>query len=368
VFGLYQIVGPPLIKTIALAWDPRQEPLVATAVTTLVLLLAGANVLAIWRASGAVLATCMLALCWVFITGMPVIDREGWGGLSIQWSAKLLIGVLVVLALFSVRRDVCDAARRLVVSLVEGPLARVRADVSVDELVGRRRTLERAADGLVATLFLIVCYAILALPFQRLFEPVIGPFWTSLVVTVVTLVATALLVNALRHVDPVVVPAIALIVCSPMLLGLPLFDEYTGLGPWVRWIVRGAIGLIILLLLLGIRGRIQAGARLLLVPAFERQVSAFAAPKTEAEATRRLVLLSRLSDGLVNLLYVLVAYVVVLAPLLSALGTINLGWLTGVVIAVFIAASAWYLYAVGRDLTAPTTAPSESASAAPVPA
>jgi hypothetical protein len=70
----------------------------------------------------------------------------------------------------------------------------------------------------------------------------------------------------------------------------------------------------------------------------------------------------------VNLLYVLVAYVVVLAPLLSALGTINLGWLTGVVIAVFIAASAWYLYAVGRDLTAPTTAPSESASAAPVPA
>jgi hypothetical protein len=140
-----------------------------------------------------------------------------------------------------------------------------------------------------------------------------------------------------------------------MLLGLPLFDEYTGLGPWVRWIVRGAIGLTILLLLLGIRGRIQAAARLLLVPAFERQVSAFAAPKTEADAQKRVLLLSRLADGLVNLVYVLVAYVVVLAPLLSALGTINLGWLTGVVIAAFVAASAWYLYSVGRDLTAPSS-------------
>jgi len=75
VFGLYQIIGPPLIQTIALAVDYRLEPSsrpssprCATA--------RGVHVLAIWRTSGSVLGTSALALCWAFFAGVPIADRS----------------------------------------------------------------------------------------------------------------------------------------------------------------------------------------------------------------------------------------------------------------------------------------------------
>ena len=45
---------------------------------------------------------------------MPVVDRPGWGGLSLQWSAKLIIGLAVVAALLSVRKSVQRFVQQLI--------------------------------------------------------------------------------------------------------------------------------------------------------------------------------------------------------------------------------------------------------------
>jgi hypothetical protein len=108
---------------------------------------------------------------------------------------------------------------------------------------------------------------------------------------------------------------------------------------------------------------VRAAAQMLLVPVFERQISAFKAPKTEEEAEARLRLLRRLSNTLVDLLYVITAYITVIAPLLAALDVVSLGWVTIVLVVLLLTAAVWYIYVFQRRV-APT---SDVAPAAVVP-
>ena len=364
VFGLYQIIGPPLIQTIALAVDYRLEPVVATVVAAIVLLLAGFNVLAIWRTSGSVLGTTALALCWAFFAGVPTADRAGWGGISLQWSAKLVIGLLVVGALFRVRKDVQNALRQVVLSFMDSSLGRFSATATTEHIAGQRREIERSTDALVDVLFFLIAYPILATPLRQLLPPLIGPLFTAVFITIVVIGITILLVNYLRGIERVVLPTVGLLMMTPMLLGLPLFDEAVAFGPWAHWVPRCLIGLGILALLLGIRSRVRAAAQLLLVPVFERQISAFKAPKTEEEAEARLRLLRRLSNTLVDLLYVITAYITVIAPLLAALDVVSLGWVSIVVVVVLLTAAVWYIYVFQRRVAPPALEAAQPAAAA----
>ena len=55
------------------------------------------------------------------------------------------------------------------------------------------------------------------------------------------------------------------------------------------------------------------------MPALDRPISALYAPRTEADAEARLHLLERVSDGVIDLLYVACAYVAVVMPVVGAL-------------------------------------------------
>jgi hypothetical protein len=320
-------------------------------------------VLTIWRTSGSVLGTSALALCWAFIAGMPTADRAGWGGISLQWSAKLVIGLFVVWALFRVRKDVQNALQQVVVSFIDGSRSHFSGKVTTEQLANTRREIERSTDALVDVVFFLVAYPILAIPLKQLLSPLIGPLFTAAFITVVVIVITILLVNYLRSVERVVLPTVGLLMCTPMLLGLPLFDEAIAFGPWAHWVPRCLIGVAILGLLLGIRRRVQAAAQMLLVPVFDRQISAFKAPKTEQDAEARLRLLRRLSNTLVDLLYVITAYVAVIAPLLAALDVISLGWVTIVLFVLLIAGGGWYMYRFQRRVAPPQVEPGLTASA-----
>jgi hypothetical protein len=151
--------------------------------------------------------------------------------------------------------------------------------------------------------------------------------------------------------------------CTPMLLGLPLFDEAVAFGPWAHWVPRCLIGVAILALLLGIRRRVHAAAQMLLVPVFERQISAFKAPRTEEEAEARVRLLRRLSNTLVDLLYVITAYITVIAPLLAALDVVSLGWVTIVVVVLLLTAAVWYIYVFQRRVAPSIAEPAPAVSA-----
>lgn len=345
VLLLYGLIGVPLVKTISLAWDPAAEPLVATVAAGVVLVLVGANLLAMWRISGAVMATITLAVCWVFIGSMPIIDRTGFGGISLQWAAKLAIGIAVVAALLSLRKRVQRSLGAVLAPLLLRGLrqARLNADVGDAEA-----NAQRWSDALVNLLYLIVTFPILAVPLRNLLEPLTSPTVAALVITVIGVGLVLLLVDVLRRAQGFALAVIGLFVCAPTLLSLPLWESGE-VGSGLQWVVRCLIGLGILLLLIGLRGRARAAARVLLVPGLDRQISALYAPRTEAEAEARIELLERVSDGVIDLLYVVCAYVAVVLPVVGALAGSSISWLITVVYVVFAAIAIALLYRVWRN-------------------
>ena len=148
-----------------------------------------------------------------------------------------------------------------------------------------------------------------------------------------------------------------------MLLALPLWES-GAVGAGLQWVVRLAIGLAILGLLIGLRGRAQQAAHTLIVPVLGRQISAYYAPANEDDAEARLHLLGLVSDGLIDLLYVVCAYVAVVVPLVGALSaTSRLSWLTTLVYLAFVAIAGWLLYRVWRHAGAAGLGQAASAAA-----
>ncbi len=349
VLLLYGLIGVPLIKTISLAWEYNSEELVATVVAGLALVLVAANLVAMWRVSGAVVGTVALALCWVYIGSMPIIDRPGFGGISLQWLAKLVIGLAVVGALLSLRKRVQQSLGATLGPMLEGALSRSRLRVSSDTVDHERQDAQRWSDGLVNIVYLIITFPILAVPVRKLLEPELGPTTTAVAITVVGVLLVLIRVDALRRVQGFALAIVGLFICAPTLLGLPLWESGAA-GSGLQWVVRTVIGAGILLLLIGLRGRAQRGARTLLVPVLDRQISAFYAPKTEAAAEARVQLLGRVSDGLIDLLYVVCAFVAVVAPLAGALAdNSSLSWLSTVVYLAFVLIAGGLLYRVWRQ-------------------
>jgi serine/threonine-protein kinase len=323
VLVLYGLIGVPLIKSIALSLDPASEPLVATAFAALVLVLAAANLVAMWRVSGPVVATIGLAICWVFIGSMPIVDRSGWGGISLQWAAKLVIGLAVVGALLSLRTRV----QHFVESAIPYP--------------------QQWSNGLVNVGYLIVCFPILAVPLRKLMEPFVDPTVAAIGITVVGVALVILAVDVLRRAQGVGLATIGLFICAPTLLSLPLWES-GAIGSGLQWVVRLLIGVGILALLIGLRGGARRTARSLLVPVLDRQISALYAPRTEADAEARRHLLERVSEGLVDVLYVLCAFIAVVVPTVGALSESGLTWLVTVVYVAFVAIAGWLLHRVWR--------------------
>jgi hypothetical protein len=321
---LYSLIGIPLIKSIALAWNAPSEPLVATVFAALVLVLVAGNLLAMWRVSGPVMGTLALAICWVFIGSMPMVDRAGWGGISLQWAAKLVIGLAVVAALLSLRQR-------------------------VQQFVRTALPYEQTwSDGLVNIGYLIVSFPIIAVPVRNLLEPAIGATVTAVAITVIGVALVIVAVDVLRRAQGIALAIVGLFVCAPTLLGLPLWES-GAVGSGLQWLVRFLIGVGILALLIGLRGSARRSARTLLVPLLDRQISALYAPRTEADAEARWRLLERIAEGLVDLLYVLCAFVAVVLPMVSVLSESGMTWLITVVYVAFVAIAGWLLYRVWRN-------------------
>jgi protein kinase-like protein len=361
VLVLYGLIGVPLIKTISLAWDVGAEPLVATVVAGLVLVLVGANLLAMWRVSGAVMATVALALCWVFLGSMPIIDRSGFGGISLQWAAKLAIGIAVVLALLSLRKRVQRSLGTVLAPVLARALSQSRLS---EDSEAAAASAQRWSDALVNLLYLIVAFPILAVPLRRLLEPLTSPTVAAVIITVIGVALVLLMVDVLRRAQGFGLAIVGLFVCAPTLLSLPLWES-GAIGSGLQWIVRCLIGLGILLLLIGLRGRAQRGARVLLVPVLDRQISALYAPRTEAAAEARLHLLELVSDGVIDLLYVVCAYVAVVMPVVGALSGSDFGWAITVVYLAFAAIAGALLYRVWRHAGAAGIGTPAAVSASP---
>lgn len=351
LFIVYQIVASPLIKTVALAIDPGLEALIATAIVAFVILIAAVIILKLFRTAGPVIALWALTVCWAFISTMPLVDQEIWGQVSLQWLIKLGIGLAVLATCLAVRKRVQAVAREYVGTVVNQQVRNIRRDQSADQAAARRESIGRASDGIVNVLYLIVGYPIIALPLHNVLVSFVSETVAAILITLSVFVIAVFLVNRLRLASGVVPATLGLLICAPMLLGLPLFEPGLLGGPSLQWAGRFVIGLGVLALFLGIRGRVQATGRALIVPVLDHQLSSLRPSRSEAEEAARIKVLEGSADALVNVLYLVVAYFAIVGPVAGDVaGALALTWVSAVIYALFVLLVVFVLYRFIRGI------------------
>jgi len=351
LFIIYQIGALPLIKTVALAIDPGREAEVATAIAALAVLVAAAIILKLFRTAGPVIALWALTICWAFISAMPLVDEEIWGRVSLQWLIKLGIGLAVLLTCLAVRKRVQAVAREYVGTLINEQARNLQQGQNAEQSAARLDVVGRATDGLVNVLYLIVGYPIIALPLHNVLVSFVSETIGAILVTLCVFILAAILVNELRVASGVVPATLGLLICAPMLLGLPLFEPGLLGGPSLQWAGRFVIGLGVLALFLGIRGKVQAVGRAVIVPVMDHQLSSLRPSRSEAEEAARLKVLEGSADALVNVGYLIVAYFAVVGPVAGDVaGALSLGWVSAIIYALFVLLVVYVLYRFARGI------------------
>src|SRR6185436_10632333 len=94
--------------------------------------------------------------------------------------------------------------------------------------------------------------------------------------------------------------ALGLLLCTPMLLSLPLLD----VGSYgLQWAGQLLIGLGVFLLALGVRGRVRTGVRQVLVPFVDRNLGRLIVSGSEEQEEARQEVLRDAADALVDVAY-----------------------------------------------------------------
>lgn len=351
LYIIYQIVAVPLSKTTALAIDPGLEQLIATGIVGLVVLVAAAIVVKLFRTAGPVIALWALTVCWAFISAMPLVDEQLWGGVSLQWLIKLGIGLAVLATCLAVRKRVQAVAREYVSTLVDQPARGLQGKLTPEQLTRQREGIAEATDGIVNVVYLIVGYPIIALPLRNVLISFVSETVAAILITLGVIAVAAFLVNQLRIASGVVPATLGLLICAPMLLGLPLFQEGLLGGPSLQWAGRFLIGLGVLALFLSIRGRVQAVGRALIVPVIDHQLSSLRPSRSEAEEAARIKVLEGSANALVNVLYLIVAYFVIVGPVAGDVaGALQLSWVSAIIYALFVLLVVYVLYRFVRGI------------------
>jgi tRNA A-37 threonylcarbamoyl transferase component Bud32 len=349
LFAAYRLAGPPLIKTVALLVDPRLEPTIATAGTGLLLVVVLGLVFKIYRASGAVVAVCVLAICWALLSSLPLADTIVLGRVSLQWLAKLVIGLAVLAACLGVRSRVQRGVAEYVVPLLEEQMLAFQIGKTGDRSADRRQRVARLVPDLVDVGYVLLGFAILALPGQRVLAGLTNETVAAIVVSLLAVAAAAVQIGQLWRLGAIA-GALGLLLCTPMLLSLPLLDvSVSGLS--LRWVGRLLISLGVLLLALGVRRRVQAATRQLVVPIVDRNLGHLIASSSEEQEETRRRILEDSAGGLVDLAYLAVAYVALIGPLASVLGQADgFGWAAGLLYAGTVGLAGYLAYRVARQI------------------
>jgi len=349
LFLIYQLIALPVINTIALALDPGLQDLIATAITALVLLVAAVIVLKILHDTGPIMAVCALAICWALVSALPVVDRQIFGAVSLQWVVKLAVGLAVLAAFLAVRSRVQRLVQDLTVPIIMGQVRSLRR-VSAEADAKTREQIEATENGLINALYFVVGYAIIAVPVDRVLVGLLQATTGGIVLTVAALVVVAALINSVRASGGVVTAILGLVVCTPTLFALPVFGSDFGGGSF-QWLARLILGVAILILFVSVRRPVQEAVQPLVVPFLAHQVGALRPAKTEAEQAQRQKVLQSSSNTLVDLVYLVVGYFALVAPVAAALrNNDQFGNLSAVLYVAFVLAAIYVLWRFVRDL------------------
>lgn len=356
LFLIYQLVALPVINTVALSIDRGLEDLIATGITALVLLIVAVIVLRMLHDTGPIMAVCALAICWALVSALPVIDREIYGGVSLQWVAKLAIGLAVLGAFLAIRGRVQRLVGDLTLPIIVGQIRALRRGTTEEDAEARRQ-VEATENGLVNAFYLVVGYAIIAVPLDHVLTGLLQDTLGGLILTIGVILVVAALINAVRASGGVVTAILALVICTPTLFALPMFGDGFGGGNY-GWLARLILGVAILALFISVRWRVQKAVQPIVVPFLGQQVGALRPARSETEQAQRRKVLESSSNAIVDIFYLIVGYFAVVAPVAAAVRNnyefANIG---SALYVLFVLAVVFVIWRFIRDLLPRRSAP-----------
>ena len=352
LFLFYQLLGQSVTKTVALAVNRRLEDWIVTGIAALVLAVAAGIVLRVYRRGGAILAVVALAVCWGFVSALPIVDVAILDGrLSVQWLAKLGVGLAVLIAFLAVRRQVQRAVRGAIAPTLSRPLSGPERREGGEQQAANRQSIERGIDAVVNVAYLVVGYPIIALALREVLEALLAEETVIPIVSVGVILVAALLVNRARARAGAVPAAIGLLICAPTLMALPVFTEGSLGASSLRWVPQVLIGAAIVAIFLGVRGRLRAIGRQVLVPILDDGLSDIVPSRSEEQEASRRRVLEGAAGALVDALYLVAVYFVIVGPVAVGLSDLtDTVWVAPAVYLVFLALVVYVAFRLVRGL------------------
>jgi hypothetical protein len=199
----YPIVSLPLTKVLQAF---AGELTTAIALTVLLLLVALLLVNRLRVSSGVVAASLGLLACTPLLLGLPLFVGNYFGGTSLQWVARLIVGLGVLAIFLGIRRQIQLGARGVIVPAADQQLGGLIAAGSESQAAVRLRALERFSDTLVNAVYLVAGYLAAVAPVTATLDGDLA--WVKTAIYALFVLAVILvIVGLIRGIVPALRPA-----------------------------------------------------------------------------------------------------------------------------------------------------------------
>ena len=319
VFVGYRLIAVPALAILAALVAVPVNAIATMAVTALFVVVSLVIVLCVYRHSGAVVASLILATCWAAASAAPTMDATARGGVSVAWTVKAVVGVGVILLLLVSRSRLQTFVRRAVEASVAPLVAELQPGADPDVVVRSRSQIGSLGCGVVDFLYLLVAYALLRGPLVDGLGGVALARPVAIAVSGAAVLIWLVLTLRLNWIAGTAGLALGLLLGSSMLLTLPVLREQVLGASWPATVVGWCVGTILILVLAALRAQARDVSGAALGQRFDRGLLGTSTAPDEESSDRRVSALAGVGEALVDVAILVIAYWALGVPAATAI-------------------------------------------------
>jgi len=269
-------------------------------------------------------------------------------GMPLLWPFQFALALMIAALYLGIRWPLIGLLTRGVGAVLEAmdvpvPARRAAGSGPSRHAPSWRKTTTASVEGAVTLVYLFGSYWLLAAPLTAIVGGLFGDparLWAATALSLAVVVAALLIVVGIFRVAGPAVTAVILGVCWAMAGVLPTADLAFGRGVSVADTVKAVVGAGVLALLLATRPRTQAGVRQLVAAAAKRLLAGGALARSPEDAAKSQRRIEDLVGGVVDFLYLLVGYALLLYPVRTGL-TQLVGSVASAIVVTVVVALPW---------------------------
>ncbi|MBV9325402.1 MAG: serine/threonine protein kinase [Chloroflexi bacterium] len=341
VFGLYRLIGTPLIGLLGSFADPTLVRGVSLALLAAAIVAALIILVAISRTAGFKAAAVVLALAWALTSLLSANDLGLTDAAGILNAVRLLVAAALIAVIVARRGPTAQVLGRVAADGLGRLMLESRDDVTLARAAANRRRLALVVGCVLDLIYLLLAYALLRTPLTDELQVVAPVVVAATLVTAVAAMVWLVLIVRMQVLAGALGVLLGLLLGAPLLLSLPLLDgRLVGDVPTIAsTAVAWVVGVALLLLLIGMRSRFNHFGRPALGGRLDRGLLGTHSADDEASHARRQGAFGRIVGALIDVVLLVLAYWILGVPIAAALvRSTGYEWIGTAALAVLLAA------------------------------